>query len=102
MSAAADDRPRIVEVNAIESRGKPVGIALAANLAIGENVEARAFLIADSQNGRVVLCLFQPFGRDSPQLLRAHSRRHPLAEHLAVDQPVGLGIRSYQRGGQNW
>ena len=85
-------RAGIVDIDAVERRGEAVGVALAAHLAVGDDVEAGALLVADGDQCGVVLRLFKPFGRDAPELPCAHARRKALAELLAVNQPVGLGV----------
>lgn len=67
MSATPEDISRIIEIHAVERRRKPVRVAFAPNFAIGDDVEARPFLIAYGQNGRVVLRLLEPFGGDAPK-----------------------------------
>src|SRR5262249_24539318 len=73
---------------------------LAPHLAVGDDVEAGALLVADRQQGRVVLRLVEELGRDAPQLFCAHARRKAAGELLAVDQPFGLGVGPDQRGRQ--
>src|SRR4029079_3179850 len=46
---------------------------------------------------RVVLRLFQEFGRDAPEFLGAHARRKPAGPLGAIDQPIGLRIGGDQR-----
>ena len=90
----------IVEVDAVERGGEAVGIALAPLLAVGDDVEAGALLVADRDQRGVVLRTLEPFGIDAPQLLGAHPRRHLLGEARAVDQPVRLRIGADQRRGK--
>ena len=100
MAGAVERGAGIVDVDAVERGGEAVGIALAAHLAVGDDVEADLLLVADRQQRGVVLRLLQPFGRDPPQLLRAHARRKAPGELLAVDQPFRLRIGPDQRGGK--
>ena len=92
--------PGIVDVDAFERGGEAVGIALAPHLAVGDDVEAGAFLVADGEQRGVVLRLVEKFRRDPPQLLGAHARRKAAGELLAVDQPVRLRVGADQRGRQ--
>ena len=52
----------------------------------------------DREPGRVVLRLLEERLRHAPELPRAHARRQPLAEPLAVDQPAGLRIAADDGG----
>jgi hypothetical protein len=75
VAGAVEGGAGIVEIDAFQRRGEAVGIALAAHLAIGDDVEAGALLVADGEDGGVVLRLLEIFRRDPPQLQRAHARR---------------------------
>ena len=85
-----------------QGRGDAVRIALAAHLAVGDDVDARALHVADGEEGGVVLRGFQILGRDAPYLLHAHARREPRGEILAVDEPFRLGVAAYDGGGQEF
>ena len=82
----------IVDIDAVERRRETVGIALAPHLAIGDDIDAGALLIADRQQRRVILRLFQEFRRDTPEIAEAHARRRDRAQALAIDQPIGLRV----------
>ena len=92
MAGAVERRAGIVDVDAFERGGEAVGIAFAPHLAVGDDVEAGALLVADGEQRGVILRLLEKFRRDAPQLLGAHARRKPAGELLAVDQPVGLRV----------
>ncbi len=94
---ARGDLRRVVAVRAVERGGEPVGVALAADLAVGDHVDAGALLVADREQRGVVLRLFEPGLLDPPQLARAGAGRDDLNQPLAVDQPVGLRIAADQR-----
>jgi hypothetical protein len=49
----------VVEVEPVQRRGEAVGIALAPDLAVGQDVEPRLLLLADGDAGGVVLRLFR-------------------------------------------
>ena len=100
MAGAVERRAGIVDVDAFERGGEAVGIALAPHLAVGDDVEAGALLVADREQRGIVLRLIQIFRRDPPQLLRAHARRKAAGELLAVDQPFRLGVGADERSGQ--
>ena len=91
---------RVVDVDARQRRGETVGIAFAAHFAVGDDVEPGPFLVADRQDGGVVLGFFQVFRIDAPQLLGPRARREPPGQLGAVKQPVGLGVGADQRGRQ--
>ena len=98
MAGAVEGGAGVVDVDAFERGGEAVGVTFAAHLAVGDDVEAGAFLVADGDEGGVVLRLLQPLGIDLPQFLHAHARRKPRGEVLAVDQPVGLRVGADERG----
>ena len=92
VAAAVQRRARVVDVDALERGGEAVRVALAAHLAVGDDVEPGALLVGDRQPRRVVLGLLQVRRVDAPQLARAHARREAVAQPLAVDQPVRLRV----------
>ena len=94
MAAAVERRARVVDVDARERGREPVRVALPARLAVRDDVEPGPLLVADREQRRVVLRLLQVLRVDAPQLGRAHARREPAAEALAIDQPVGLRVRA--------
>lgn len=88
----------IVDVDPLERGGEAVRIAFATLFAVGDDIEAGPFLVADSKKRRIVLRLFQEFRSDAPQFLRSHAWRKSSGELLTVDQPVRLCVRAHQRG----
>ena len=100
LAAAVERHAGIVEVDAVQRGGEAVGIAFAAHLAVGDDVEPGPLLVADGDQGGVVHRLVEPFRRDPPQFLRPHPRREAAGELDAVDQPVGLGIGADEGRGQ--
>ena len=101
MTGAVESRTGIVDVDPFERGREAVGIAFTPHLAVGDDVETGALLVADRQPRCIVLRLVEPFGRHPPQFARAHPRRKAPRQILAVDQPVRLGIRPDQRGRQH-
>ena len=87
-------------VDAAECCGEPVGIALAPDLAVADDVEARPFLIPDRGQRRRFLRLFQMLGRDAPHLMRTHAGRQAVHQIVPVDEPVRLRIAADDGGGQ--
>ena len=82
MAAAVERRAGIVDVDAFERGGEAVGIAFAPHLAVGDDVEPGALLVADGEQRGVVLRLLEQFRRNAPQLLGAHARRKAAGELL--------------------
>ena len=64
----------IFNVDAFERRRKTVGIALPAHFAVGQDIDARNFLVSDSEERRVVLRLLQPLVANPPEFPRADAR----------------------------
>jgi hypothetical protein len=100
MAGAIERAAGIVDVDALERGGEAVRVALAPHLAVGNDVEAGALLVADGDERGVVLRLLEPLRRHPPQLARAHPRWKPSGELLAVDQPFRLRVGADQRGGK--
>ena len=91
----------IVEVHPFERCGKAVRVALPPHLAIGDDVDAGAFLFPDRQHRRIVLGLFEQPGGNAPERLEADTRRHAGGEEAAVDEPVGLRVGTDDGGGKH-
>src|SRR5205823_8609884 len=53
-----------------------------------DDVDAVLLHLADRQERRVVLRLFEPGLRDAPDLTREDARGQARAEHVAIDEPV--------------
>ena len=100
MAAAIERHARVVDVDAVERGRKAVRVALAADFAVGDDVETGRFLGADGEHRRVVLCLGEQRLRYAPQLARAYARRKTLREPRAVDEPLGLRITADEGGGE--
>ena len=102
MTGTVERRAGIVDVDAFERGGEAVGVAFAPLLAVGDDVEAGALLVADGDERGVVLRLLEKFRRDPPQFLGAHARRKAAGQLLAVDQPVRLRVGAHKRGRQEF
>ena len=59
-AAAADRFAGIVEIEAVESVGEAVRIADAPDLAVGDDIQPGVFLVADGEQGGVILSLLPP------------------------------------------
>ena len=92
MAGAVERDARVVEVDAVECSREAVRVALPAHLAVRDDVHSRELHVPDRDTRRVVLGFLEVLLRDAPQLERAHPRRQPVAEPLAVDQPLGLRV----------
>jgi hypothetical protein len=90
---------RLVEIDAVERGRKMVGVALARLLAVADDIEAGAFLLAHRQNCRVVLRGFPMILVDQPEVIGAQSH-HRFDQFVAVDQPVRLRVGPDQAGRQ--
>ena len=95
----AQRRARPFHVDAVERRGETVGIAFAPLLAVGDDVEPGALLVADREDGGVVLRRFEMLGRDAPEIVGAHAR-HLRRQPRAVDQPLRLRVGADEGGWQ--
>ena len=100
MARAVERGARIVDVDALERRGEPVRIALAADLAVGDRVDAGQLHLADGDEGGVVLRLEQVRLGNPPGVARAHAGNRVRAESFAVDQPLGLRVAPDDGAGQ--
>ena len=65
---------RLVVVDAVERGGEAVGVALAAHLAVGDDVDAGLLHVADGEDRGVVLRLLQIRLLHAPELVQAHAR----------------------------
>jgi hypothetical protein len=66
MSGAVERRAGIVDIDAFKRSGETVRIAFTAQFAVGNDVEPGALLIADGEQGGVVLRLIEKFRSDAP------------------------------------
>ena len=57
MTAAIKGAAGVVDVDALQCRGKTIGITLAPDLTVGNDVETGLLLLPDRDDGRVVLRL---------------------------------------------
>lgn len=101
LAAAVDGGAGVVGVNSFERRGETVGIAFAPLLAVGDNIEAGALLIADGDERRLVLLGFELVRIDLPEVMETDARHHGREPHT-VDQPFRLRIGTDERGGEEF
>ncbi len=102
MPAAVERDAGIVDVDTFKRGREPVGIAFAAHLAIGDDIETGALLIANCNQGGIVLAMPAAIsGRDALfQRLRPVRGRKTAGKPFAIDQPIGLRHGPDQRNGQ--
>jgi hypothetical protein len=74
LARARHDLAVVVEVEPVQRRGEAVGVALAPDLAIGQDVEPRLLLLANGDTGGVVLRLLQDSGSGMRQSSLARVR----------------------------
>src|SRR5439155_2164981 len=96
-AAAAPDLAGMLAIDAVERQGETVGIALAADLAVADDVDAGPLHIADGEDRRIVLRLFEQGIGDPPDVARTDPRHAVMRERAAVDQPIGLRIAADHR-----
>jgi hypothetical protein len=87
-------------VDALQRGREAVRVALAPDLTVRDDVDARPFHVPDGDHRGIILRLLQPGLGDPPHALEAHAR-DALRQHRAVDKPVGLGIATHHRGRQH-
>ncbi len=102
MAAAIQRAAGIVDVHAFERRGKSIGVAFAAHLAVRHDVDSRVLLRLDGHDGRVVLRLLEKFRGDAPQFAGAHARRKAARQFRAIDEPLRLRVAADDGGGEHF
>ena len=98
MSGAIERGAGIIEIDALESGSEAVGVALAADFAVGDDVEPGLLLGSDRQERGVILRLGEVGLRHAPQGLHADARWKARGECRAIDEPIGLRVASYECG----
>src|SRR6201988_4434340 len=100
VAGARHDDGGIVGIDAVKRGGEAVGVAFAADFAVGDDIDAGALHVTDRDDGRVILRLLQMFDRQPPHLMHGGAR-HRFRQHGAVDQPVRLRIAADDGGRQD-
>src|SRR5262245_15254211 len=77
----------IVDVDAAERVGEAVEVALAPNLAVGDDVDAGGLLHAYSLRRRIVLSFLEIRLLDTPDLFQSDARRRPGEHDVFPHQP---------------
>ena len=96
-AVGADHRAGIDRVEAVERQAEIIRVALAADLAVTDDIDAGPLHLADRDNRRIVLRFAQLRLRDAPDLMRMHPRHAVMFERRAVDQPIRLRIAADDR-----
>src|SRR5208282_1366075 len=87
----------LIDVDAFKRSREAVRVALAANFAVGDNVEPSVLLRLDREHGRIVLRPGKIRFRDAPKLFRPNARRKAASELGSIDEPFGLRVGPDQR-----
>ena len=90
MTGAIQRGARIVEVHSVQRGGESIGVTLAANLTVADNVDTRTLHLANRDERGVILRLFEERLRYAPDLPCPDARWQPVAEVLTVDEPFRL------------
>ena len=93
---------RVVDIDSAKRCRNPVRIAFATNFAIGDDVDARPFHVADREQGCIVLGVFEQVRVDAPHFECAHPRWKASFEVGAINQPFRLNVTSDDGGGQQF
>ncbi len=100
VAAAVERGAGIVDVDAIERGSERVGVALAPDLAVSDDVQPGILLRPDGEQGRVPLRLLEVVRVHPPELRSPDPWREPPGQLRPVDQPVRLGVAADKRGGE--
>jgi len=85
IAGAPNYLPRPIRVDPIKRRGKPVGVTLAADLAVGNNIQTAALHIPDCQEGGIILSGLQKLFGNPPQALVTDTGNSTTGQRLPVD-----------------
>ncbi len=88
----------ILVVDPFERRREAVGVALAPHLAVGDDVDAGPFHVADGQQGGIVLRLLAGTGPARATAPWSACAARPCISICAIHQPVGLRVGSDDGG----
>src|SRR2546430_17662902 len=89
-SGPVECRPRMVQVHSLQRGRESVGVALAPDLPVGDDVDPGPLHVTDGDERGVVLRLPEKIRRDAPDLSRPPAWRQPGAKHIAIPQPFRL------------
>src|SRR5262245_24065931 len=92
VTGAVERHAGSLQINSLERRRELIGVALPPHFAVRDHVDAGAFHVLHREPRRIVLRLFEVRLGHTPELARAHARREPSTEAVAIDQPGRLRI----------
>src|SRR6266571_3215891 len=98
LAATVDRGARPGEIDALERRRELVEVALAALLAVGDDVDAGGLHVAHRETHGVVLRFFEVRLGDAPHLAHADAGDGARLEPRVVHQPGRLGVAADDRG----
>jgi hypothetical protein len=96
MAGSVERGAWIVDVDTLEGGGEAVRVAFAALFTVSNDIEAGAFLVADSEKRCIVLRFFQKFRSNAPQLPRPNAWWEARGKLFTIDQPIRLGVRAHK------
>src|SRR5205085_11620973 len=99
-TAAAGALARIVQVDPLQCGGETIAVALAADLAIGDDVDIGALHVADGQHGGIVLSLLEEWLGDAPDIAGTNTWRQSAEQLVSIDEPVWLRVAADNSGRQ--
>lgn len=88
----------LVPGHALHRVGDRLGVALAPNLTVGDDVDAGGLLVGEDAQHRVVPRLGEVLGGHPPEVALGDAGGEPLAEGAALEEPVGLGVAAHEGG----
>jgi hypothetical protein len=92
-----------LRIDSLERQREAVGVALAPDLAVRDDVDAGALHVPDRQNGRIVLRLFEEIARNPPELRCVHARHAAIRgrrDRRAI--PAADSCRHCRRNEMGW
>jgi len=92
LARAPRHNTRIIYVDAFKRIGKVVEIALPANFAITNDINASLVLVMQYDQGCIILCFLKQVLAESPNLSHPHARRPTAKQDTFIDQPSWLRI----------
>ena len=98
-SVSRSDDGRVIGIDAFKRGSKTVGIAFAADFAVGDDIDAGTLHVAYRDDGGVILSFLQMLRRQPPHRMHAGAW-HGFRQHRAIDQPFRLRITSDHGGRQ--
>lgn len=92
LAGATRHSARIIYVNAFKRIGKVIEIALPANFAITNDINASLVLVMQYDQGRIILCFLKQVFAGSPNLPHPLARRPIAKQNIFINQPSWLRV----------